>query len=80
MILLVKVEKSSDLCLDADTTRNLSCGSQSNFQTTKAEVIQDLPTPLKAWIISLLGPFWRYSAISYCIGVGSGKARCFQAR
>jgi hypothetical protein len=48
MILLVNVEKSSDLCLDADTTRNLSCGSHKSFHTTKAEVIQDFPTPLKA--------------------------------
>ena len=80
MILLVNVEKSSALCLDAETTKNFNWGSTKSFHTTNAEVIQDLPTPLKACMISLFGPDCRYSPMSYCIGVGLGNAKCFHAR
>lgn len=39
-----------------------------------------LPTPLNASITFLLCPYWRYAAMSFCIGVGSGSPRCFQMR
>ena len=55
----VKVEKSSARTLDADTTKKLSCGFIRRRHTTYAEVIHDLPTPLKPSMIFLRGPYWR---------------------
>ena len=53
----VKVEKSSDRDLDAETTRKFSCGSMRSFQHTYALVIHDFPTPRKPSMIFLLGPY-----------------------
>ena len=59
MSLSVKVEKSSARTLDAETTRKFNCGFILRRHTTYAEVIHDLPTPLKPSMIFLRGPYWR---------------------
>ena len=76
--LCVNVLKSSDLLLDAETTRIFFCGFIKRWWHTKAEVIHDFPTPRKASITRRFGPSCKKSAMSYCISVGSGKFKCFQ--
>lgn len=67
--------KLSALSLDADSTMNLSCGSIRRLQTTKAAVIQLLPTPRKASVTLRRGPYWSQRAMSSWTGVGSGRPR-----
>ena len=76
----VKVEKSSDLFLLADTTSMFFVWSSSSWWTTNADVIQLLPHPRNAWITERRGPFCKYKAMSYCNGVGSGRLRCRHTR
>jgi hypothetical protein len=57
--LRVNVEKSSARALDAETTKMFLWGSSKSWWQTKAEVIQDLPTPRNAMMQDRLGPFWR---------------------
>jgi hypothetical protein len=54
-----KVVKLSARVLLADTTTMFSEGFMYSSQTTKADVIQDFPTPRKAWMTRLVGPNWR---------------------
>ena len=68
-----KIEKLSALSLDADITMIFLSGSLNNTHNTKAAVIQDLPTPLKALICNRFGPCCKYSAIANCALVGLGR-------
>jgi hypothetical protein len=54
-----KIDMLSARSLDADMIIIFFSGSLKSVHKTKAPVIQDLPTPLKAWICNLFGPFCR---------------------
>ena len=80
------VEKSSARSFAALTTRTCSDRAFASAQTPYAAVIQDFPTPrYPNTMIRLFGascgalvgsgPCWRYPAMSYCTGVGSGSPR-----
>ena len=54
-----KMDMLSARSFDADIIIIFFSLSLNSVHNTKAPVIQDLPTPRKAWICNLFGPCWR---------------------